>query len=301
VTASGWSHLPPHDPRPLGDDPEPAAIATTVHPAAPLRVRPEQLALLKAGLSDHSRVVLRSLAALPYLTTRQIERLHFREDTQVTPLAATRRAHRCLARLHDVGLVDRLDRRIGGARAGSAAYIWRLSPAGARTVDLRRQRRSPIPGLLHIAHWLDVAEVVVRLHEQTRHHPTHVEVVNIETEPTCWRRLATGSGRPGWLKPDLRVTLRVPGHELHWFVEVDRGHEHRGALTRKMSAYVAAWRDGNEQARTGVFPRVLWIVPNNERAAEVEAHSTSTPGALPGLFVVATRAAAIDTLQALPQ
>lgn len=123
----------------------------------------------------------------------------------------------------------------------------------------------------------------------------------METEPTCWRRLMTASGRPGWLKPDLRVTLRVPGRELHWFVEVDRGHERRGALTQKMSTYVAAWRDGGEQARAGVFPRVLWIVPNDDRAAAVGDVCTSTPGSPAGLFVVATRAAAIDTLQALPQ
>lgn len=89
--------------------------------------------------------------------------------------------------------------------------------------------------------------------------------------------------------------------ELHWFVEVDRGDERAAALTHKTTRYVAAWRHGGEQARAGVFPRVLWIVPSSERAAAVDRLCATTPGAPVGLFVVVPRTAAIDTLTEPPQ
>jgi hypothetical protein len=295
MTAPGWTYLPPHDPRPLDDGP-----TSTPRGAGTGRRRPigrRQLAAVTAQLCDRDRLVLRSLGALHHLTTRQIERLHFQEDTAVTPLAATRRAHRCVTRLHALGLLDRLDRRIGGPHAGSAPTCWHLSAAGARALDTPRRR--PTPGIQHLAHTLDVAEVVVRLHEHARRHP--LEIVAIETEPDCWRRLTAGTGRRGWLKPDLRVTLTTPGHELHWFVEVDRGHERTPALTHKIGRYLAAWKNGSEQARAGVFPRVLWIVPDPRRAAAVDQLCTATTAAPAGLFAVATRATAIDTLTEPPQ
>ena len=262
------------------------------------RARPEGMAQLDAALPEAARAVLGSLSALHVLTSRQLDRLHFQEDHTVTPLAATRRAHRCLARLHQLGVVDRLDRRVGGPRAGSTAYIWRLSPAGARLVGLPAQRRRPEPGYHHIAHTLDVAEVVVRLHEHARHN--RVAVSSIETEPGCWRRYTDPAGRPRWLKPDLRLTLRTARAELHWFVEVDRGHERTGAITHKATAYAHAWRDGTEAARAGVYPCVLWVVPDQGRAALVAANCSAFPAAPAGLFATATRADAIDTLTETP-
>lgn len=293
MSTAGRSHLPPPDPNPLDDD------RTTTRTADPgRRVGPRRLAVVTARLSDRDRQVLHSLAAMHHLTTRQIERLHFQEEDGVTPLAAVRRAHRCVARLHDLGLLDRIDRRVGGPGGGSAPYCWALSPGGARALDTPRRRRGPTPGIQHLAHTLDVAEVVVRLHEHARHQP--VDIVAIETEPACWRPMPAARGR-GWLKPDLRLTLRTRGHELHWFVEVDRDHERAAALAHKTSRYVTAWRDGSEQARAGVFPRVLWVVPSSERAAALDRICAATPGAPAGLFVVVNRSAAIDALTEPPQ
>ncbi|MGH3450272.1 MAG: replication-relaxation family protein, partial [Haloechinothrix sp.] len=84
--------------------------------------------------------------------------------------------------------------------------------------------------------------------------------------------------------------------ELHWFVEVDRGNEHRGALTHKIATYVAAWRDGGEQVRAGVFPRVLWIVPSDRRAAALQDLWTSLPGVPTGMMTATHRAKAINAL-----
>jgi hypothetical protein len=250
------------------------------------RVGGRELSQLRSELSDRDLAIMRSLAALHYVTTRQLERLHF-QGTGMTVLAATRGARRTLARLYELGLVDRLERRIGGVRAGSAAYVLRLSPPGARLLDDSNRRRSREPTLAHLAHVLDVAELVVRLHEHAR--AGGVEIIAVETEPACWRTLIGLHGGRVLLKPDLRLTLGVGHHELHWFVEIDRGSEHRPALVRKISTYLAAWRDGGEQARAGIFPRVLWVVPDERRAAVIEQVCGSTTGVPVGMFAVGRR------------
>ena len=284
----------PHDHAPLADllehDDGPGR-----EPARKPRVASQDLAIAAIKVTDRDRAVLVSLRDHTYLTTRQVERLHVRDDASLSPLAATRRAHRYMARLFDLGLVDRLDRRIGGTRAGSAAYIWQLSPAGQRLVGRIVERRRPTPGWGHLAHALDVAEVVVRLREHERTSAARL-VLAVETEPTCWRRYVTDYGKKRWLKPDLRVTLNVGGGELHWFVEVDRGTEHRDALTYKANTYLAAWREGGEQVRAGVFPRVLWIVPNTRREAALRDLWAEVAGLPAGMMTTCLRPQAIAAL-----
>lgn len=293
-----WLLPAPYDAAPLAPELEPAPRPNR-SPAAPQRVGRRQLALAGAGLTEVDRAVLRSLGTLTYLTTKQIERLCFHDDPRLSALTVARRARRRLARLHAAGIIDRLERRIGGERAGSAAYVWRLSPAGSRLLGGDRRRRTPEPGFQHLAHTLDVAEVVVRLHDRAR--ATPVELIAVEAEPACWRRYVSPYGKKRWLKPDLRLTLRAAATDLHWFVEVDRGTEHRGPLTHKITSYVAAWRDRGEQTRAGVFPRVLWIVPTQARAALLQDLWTATPGVPGGMMAPALRTAAIDALVEPPR
>lgn len=285
-----------HDPAPLAADLEPSGEPGREPPRKP-RVTAPDLASAATTVDASDRTILASLRDHTYLTTRQIERLHVRDDPSVSDLAATRRAHRTMTRLYELGLVDRLDRRIGGTRAGSAAYIWQLSPAGRRLLGDRTVRRRPTPGWGHLAHALDVAEVVVRLREHERH-TGRALLRAVETEPACWRQYVTGhSNKRRWLKPDLRLTLDAgSGGELHWFVEVDRGTEHHQALAYKTNAYLAAWRDGGEQVRAGVFPKVLWIVPTPRRQAELHGLWAATTGLPPQMMTSCLRAAAIDTL-----
>ncbi len=263
------------------------------HPAGASYGR-RQLVRLRSTLSDRDLAVLGSVGALHFVTTRQIERLYFhRPDT--TPLAAARAARRSLARFFDLHLLDRLERRIGGVRAGSASFVWRLAPAGVRLLGDGTRRRSREPSLVHLAHVLDVADLVVRLHELVRHDAA-VELLSVETEPACWRPLVGHHGARVMLKPDLRLTVGVDEHELHWFVELDRGTEYRVALTRKLHAYLAAWRDGGEQARAGVFPRVLWVVPDEERAEVIEGVWQSLSSVPPGMFLAVTNDRAVRVL-----
>ncbi len=252
-----------------------------------------QLAELGHQLSDRDLAVLRAVAALHFATARQLERLHF-HDGHATSLAAARACRRALARLHDLRLLDRLDRRVGGTRAGSASFVYALSRVGTHLLGDSNRRRSREPSLAHLAHVLAVAELVVQLHERAR--MGDVELLSVETEPGCWRSFLDAHQRQRLLKPDLRVTLGVGAHELHWFVELDRGSEHRPALARKITTYVDAWQDGGEQTRSGVFPRVQWVVPDEDRAAVITSVWQSMDTVPEGMFAAVTTKRAVEAL-----
>ena len=116
-----------------------------------------------------------------------------------------------------------------------------------------------------------VGEVAVRLHETVRS-GVGIGIVRLEPEPMCWRSFSgPGTRNSGSravhgkaaerdiVKPDLHAVLSVGVDELHWFIEVDRGTEHRPAIERKLAAYERYYRSGVEQSIGGVFPQVLWI------------------------------------------
>lgn len=237
--------------------------------------------------------MLRSVATLHFVGTRQLERLHFRE-AHATPLAAARACRRTLVRLHELGLLDRLQRRVGGVRAGSASFVYALTAAGSRLLSDPNRRRSREPSLAHLAHVLDVAELVVQLHERAA--LGDIDLLDMETEPACWRSFVDDRAGTRLLKPDLRLAIGMTTHELHWFVELDRATEHRPALARKVRAYVTAWRDGGEQTRVGVFPRVLWVVPDAERVAVVEQVCDTVAGVPDGMFTASVTERAVDVL-----
>jgi hypothetical protein len=70
-------------------------------------------------------------------------------------------------------------------------------------------------------------------------------------------------------------------------VEIDRDTEPTTTLARKCDTYRRYWQSGTEQARSGVFPRVLFLVPDEPRyAALVEVFGRQPAEAWP-LFVVA--------------
>jgi hypothetical protein len=61
--------------------------------------------------------------------------------------------------------------------------------------------------------------------------------------------------------------MQLGNYEDRWFIEVDRATESRTTLDRKLDRYVAHWRTGREQATRGIYPRVLWVVPDAGRHA----------------------------------
>lgn len=251
-------------------------------------------AQLRGRLSARDLAVIRQVGELRLMSARQIQALHFPASQHDNYLAATRARQRVLTRLCRERLLLALTRRIGGIRAGSAGLVLALGPVGQRVLAQGGSRRRAYePSWRFVDHTLAIAQLVVDMRLAAR--DGSLDVLQCEAEPTCWRTFARLGGR-FTLRPDAILTLGVGDYELRWFIEVDRSSESLPTVLRKCHLY-ADYQSGAEQAaHGGVFPRVCWIVPDEQRAERVQA-AIGRDSSLPeGLFVVTTSASAVTTL-----
>lgn len=251
---------------------------------------------LRADLSGRDLAIIGQVANLRLMTGRQIEAVHFPVGEHETAAAAARAARRCLERLACQRLLVRLDRRIGGIRAGSLSFVYALGPVGHRVLqrsDARPRYREP--SAIFVDHTLGVAQLVIDLTEAARR--DELDLLGCQAEPRCWRQFTSTSGLTV-LRPDLFVSLGVGDFEHRWFVEVDRGTEHLPALIRKCRQYEAYYATGVEQAEHGVFPRACWIVPDARRADRLRTAIDDDRRLTDTLFHVTTTNAGVDALKA---
>lgn len=246
------------------------------------RLSANAVADIRSKLPERDLAVLNSLQELRLATTTQLQRLHFHDHASTG--TARRVTRRILTRLINRNLVVRLERRIGGIKAGSAGYIYCLSPTGHRCLGETTRKRLHEPSTHHVRHTLAITEVVTGLNETAR--ALLLDELDIETEPTCWR--TTSIDHLPTLKPDLFVRLATSEIELSWFVEIDCNTESGNVLRRKLTAYTDYWRTGTEQRERGVFPRTLWVAPDRDRASFIAQIIETTPGLHPEMFEVTT-------------
>jgi Replication-relaxation len=263
----------------------------------------EKVADFLLSLSDRDRAVLESLRQHRLLTTELLRRLHFlhlhpspERRTHATEGAAAVAAMRVLARLEGRGLVARLKRRIGGVRAGSSGIVWQLGSTGERLLRVihgdEHRRRYLEPSALFVDHTLAVAAAAVQLGELAQ--LGDLELVALETEPTCWRSFQASHGTRSWLKPDLFAITASGDYEDHWFIEIDRSTEHPGVVLRKAAVYQRYAASGDHQITHGLFPAVVWVTPDAKRKQTLLAAFTSVHGVSPDLFTVITTAEFAD-------
>src|SRR5262245_3341192 len=86
---------------------------------------PKVLAGIEAQLAERDWRVLRRVSGLRFVSGSQLRRLELGESS-------ARASRRALLRLVHLGVLERLPRQIGGVRAGSAGFVYRLGPAGQR-------------------------------------------------------------------------------------------------------------------------------------------------------------------------
>lgn len=245
---------------------------------------------LARTLTDREWSVLATLRRTRVATAGQLDRLHFADVSR-------RQARATLASMTDRRLLSRLPRVVGGVRAGSAGFVYMLDVAGRRLDDSGGRITRPWPvGGPFLAHSLAVTELYTALVERVRR--SGGQRLDFRTEPACWRSLTGRGGGREVLKPDAEIVLADDQFEDRWFCEVDRATESRPTLGRKLDRYVQYWRTGQEQARTEVFPKVLWIVPDEKRHdVLVDLFGRQPVEAWP-LFTVATEAQATDRILA---
>ncbi|GHU53584.1 hypothetical protein AGMMS49975_12030 [Clostridia bacterium] len=250
------------------------------------RISKRKLGEYNRVLSERDKAILRSLKECRFLKTGQVQRLHFGDAA--TPSAALRAASRALTRLQRLGLIQSLRRRIGGVRAGSSSYVWTLKTAGAELLRLNAGEPQPKPRKrvfepthIFLKHTIGIAELYTRLHTTT-------SLVKAELEPSCWRGYATRGGENITVRPDLYAVTASDGFEDHWFFEIDLDTEAPSRIIRKCALYGSYCLEGSEQRRIGVFPRVVWVVPDEKRRETLWRHICEHLSEYTDLFAVIT-------------
>ena len=244
----------------------------------------------RSELSDRDWRVLADLARVRLLTTQHIERLHFQDGS---PLTQARRTRRSLQRLTQLDVIHRFARRVGGVRAGSAGTTYGLATLGQRLIDAAgpaggaRRRRPWEPSAQFFAHVLAVSELYVQLREAER--TCELDLLDFDAEPACWRKHVDVGGSANVVKPDAYIRIGLGEFEEYRFVEVDLGSESLSVIARKAETYVDYWRSGHEQRRSGVFPQVLFAVPDEHRAEQIVTTLAVLPPDVWQLFAVRLR------------
>jgi hypothetical protein len=251
------------------------------------------LTQLRDRLSERDLAVIGQVASLKLMSGRQIERIHFGVDQHATVSTAARTARRVLERLVDDRLLARLDRRVGGVRAGSASFVYGLGPIGQRVLGLGGpRRRIREPTATFVAHTLAIAELVVGLTLADRRRD--LELLQVQTEPECWRRL--GARGLVILRPDLFVITANGDFEYRYFIEVDLGTESLPRLLAKCRIYEDYYRAGAEQHLHDVFPSVLWIMHNEARTLKLRGAIDRSSSLSAEVFMVTTDSKAFNVL-----
>ncbi len=246
---------------------------------------------LRDQLSTRDLAVLGSSRRFRLATGDQLRRLHFRHHA--TPETGARVARRVLSRLAGLGLLVRLNRRIGGIRAGSAGRVYALSPLGHRVLGTEIRKRTTEPSFTFIKHTLAITELSTTLIELDA--DNQIDLLELQPEPAAWRTHRAGLVETT-LKPDLFAKVADDEYELSWFIEIDCGTESRPTIQRKCHAYADYRRTGTEQERHGVFPLVLWIAPDERRLTQLKLAIDGDRRIDPDLFVVTTSDKAAEVI-----
>ena len=245
-------------------------------------ITPSRAQAIIGSLSDRDRTVVELLATVQLASGAQIRRLVWGEGA-----SPSRQARRQLANLSGLRVVARHDQRVGGVRSGGEGYAYSLDIVGQTMTGATLNRRRPRPvGLPFMAHGLAVTDCYLDLRKLED--SSVIELVHFETEPDCWRDFSGPGGARLTLKPDAFVITAQGDYEDRWFLEIDRSTESPARLTKKATVYINYYRSGREQAESDVFPRALWVVPDELRASQVVATLHKLPAEDWRLFQVTT-------------
>lgn len=204
--------------------------------------------------------LLHDVARLNVASGNQLRRLHYQDSDTGRRMA---RLH--LRQLVELGVLARLGRDVGGARAGSEGFVYAMGVAGQRLVhgQSKRPREPWTPSGNSLPHALEVAELYVRLKELETDDQILIEA--FDAEPRCWRDFVGSGGTRSVLKPDAYAVTGNQEFLDSWFIEIDRATEAMPRIATKCRSYWLYWQSGREQTAHSVFPTVLFIVPAAKR------------------------------------
>ena len=217
--------------------------------------------------------VLKFLLKAKYVTTKQLARLYFTDS--VSSSTALRRANLTTKKLNEKDYIGHLDRRIGGVRAGSGSFVWTISTKGLKwlkhfkpSLAITRQNHYE-PTWHHLEHTLAISEIYVQLTELKNMHLVQ-SIDKFQFEPSCWRGWLDNYAGRMILKPDCYIEISLDNYLYNYFVEVDKNSESLARVINKSKQYIRYYNLNIEQKETGVFPLVLWVVPDEKRKLAIE-------------------------------
>ncbi|MGD0082036.1 MAG: replication-relaxation family protein [Acidimicrobiales bacterium] len=250
-----------------------------------------RLTALRAQLRPIEWSLLNDVGRLNVASGQQLRRLHY-DDSDT----GRRMARHDFTNLVERRVIARLGRSIGGRRAGSEGWTYALDVAGKRLLNpaQRRQWEPWTPDSHHLRHALAVSEVYVQLRELER--LGTIELERFDAEPRCWRFFHGPGGAPLVLKPDAFVATATADYLDSWFIELDRGTEPMTIIVAKTKTYCRYWQSGREQSSEGVFPTVLFVVPDGNRKAQLLDALSQLPAEHSRLFQVTTADSAVRSM-----
>lgn len=224
-------------------------------------------------LSAKEEQILKFLLKAKYATTKQLARLYFADS--VNSSTALRRANLTTKKLNDKGYIRHLDRRIGGVRSGSGSFVWAISIKGLKwlkyfkpSLAITRQNNYE-PTWHHLEHTLAISEIYVQLAELKNKRLVQ-SIDNFQFEPNSWRGWLDNHAGRMILKPDCYIEISLDNYLYNYFVEVDKNTESLARVINKSKQYIRYFNLNIEQKDTGVFPLVLWVVPDEKRKLAIE-------------------------------
>lgn len=227
----------------------------------------KEIMQLAENLDSRDYEILSLLAKSKVLFSSQIRTLFF--NNSKTESSGIRITNRIMKRLENEGLVATYERRISGRRIGAVSNIWHLTEQGYRLLAIKngddpsKRTRVIEPTYNHMSHRLSVAEVYVQVVDICRKHE-NLSVSHVQFEPDSWRDYHPSNNMVR-LKPDLFLATKSDGYEYSYFIELDLATEQVRDIIKKCDRYHAYLLTNKEQEANGVFPLVLWIVPDEKR------------------------------------
>ena len=121
----------------------------------------------------------------------------------------------------------------------------------------------------HLEHTLAISEIYVQLTELKNKHSIQ-SIDSFQFEPNCWRGWLDNHAGRMILKPDCYIEISLDNYLYNYFVEVDKNSESLTRIVNKSKQYIRYYNLNIEQKETGVFPLVLWVVPDEKRKLAIE-------------------------------
>lgn len=234
---------------------------------------------LRPVLSARDRAVVELVGRFRQLTAGQVAAELFAGHASKTPLDRT------LKRVVERRYLARLARPVGGDGGGSAQYVYQLGRAGWRLLGKPGEYW---PFRAVNLHALAIADCFASLRAAER--TGQCALLSFEPEPNC--HVTVGGVQ---LTPDAyaEVGYRERGVRLWAWLEVDRGTEHGATIKEKCVRYWRAYKQWDGE----VFPSVLFVVPDEQRARQIEQVIAGGPDEAQTLFHVGLFSTFVDVLQ----